>query len=218
MNAIAVNGSPRKSANTATLLRHALEGAAGQGAKTELVHLYDLDFTGCISCFACKEINGKNYGRCAVRDELAPLLQRISAADILLLGTPVYFGAETGEMRSFLERLLFPYLTYTPGYASIFPGKLQVGLAYTMNVPKEDLLARNYDRVFAATQGFLTRTLGNCELLLATDTCQFDDYAKYLCTAWDPVAKKQRRDEAFPLDCQKAFDLGARLATAAKSA
>jgi len=51
MKAIAVNGSPRKKWNTATLLRKALEGATSEGAKTALVHLYDLDYKGCISCF-----------------------------------------------------------------------------------------------------------------------------------------------------------------------
>jgi multimeric flavodoxin WrbA len=131
MKVIAVNGSPRKTWNTAMLLEHALAGAAGSGAETELVHLYDLEFKGCISCFACKKIGGKNYGRCAVNDGLTPILKKISEADALILGTPVYFGAETGEMRSFLERLMFPFLTYTPGYAPIFPGKLQTGLVYT---------------------------------------------------------------------------------------
>ena len=46
MNVIAINGSPRKKWNTATLLENALEGAASQGADTELVHLYDLDYQG----------------------------------------------------------------------------------------------------------------------------------------------------------------------------
>lgn len=218
MKAIAINGSPRKSANTATLLQHALQGAAEQGAETELVHLYDLDYSGCISCFACKELGGKSYGRCAVKDELEPLLQHIAEADVLLLGTPVYFGAETGELRSFIERLLFPYLTYTPDFASIFPGKLQTGLVYTMNAPEDELMVRNYDRMFAATRNFVTRTLGNCELLLATDTYQFSDYSKYVCTRFDPEEKKQRRDEVFPVDCQKAFALGEQLTTAAKTA
>jgi multimeric flavodoxin WrbA len=54
MNVMAFNGSPKKKWNTATLLEKALEGAASQGAETELIHLYDLDFKGCISCFACK--------------------------------------------------------------------------------------------------------------------------------------------------------------------
>jgi multimeric flavodoxin WrbA len=121
MHVIAINGSPRKHWNTATVLEQALEGAKTKGATTEIVHLYDLDYKGCHSCFECKKIGGKSYGRCAVKDGLTPLLDRALAADALICGTPVYFGAETGEMRSFLERLMFPVATYTPGYASIAP-------------------------------------------------------------------------------------------------
>jgi len=51
MKVLAINGSPRTKCNTATLLNNALEGAASQGAETELVHLYNLTFKGCISCF-----------------------------------------------------------------------------------------------------------------------------------------------------------------------
>ncbi len=47
MKVIASNGSPRKTWNTATLLQHALEGAASQGAETKLYHLNDYDFKGC---------------------------------------------------------------------------------------------------------------------------------------------------------------------------
>lgn len=54
MKVLAINGSPRKTWNTATVLTKALEGAASQGAQTELIHLYDLNYKGCISCFACK--------------------------------------------------------------------------------------------------------------------------------------------------------------------
>ena len=51
MKIMAFNGSPRKKNwNTVTLLEHALQGAASAGAETELVQLYDLDFSGCISC------------------------------------------------------------------------------------------------------------------------------------------------------------------------
>jgi len=45
MQVIGINGSPRKQWNTATLVAKALEGAAAQGAETELVHLYDLGET-----------------------------------------------------------------------------------------------------------------------------------------------------------------------------
>ena len=72
MRAMAVNGSPRKKWNTATLLESALRGCEASGAKTELVHLYSHDYQGCTSCFGCKKIGGKSYGRCAMRDELTP--------------------------------------------------------------------------------------------------------------------------------------------------
>ncbi len=77
MQVIGINGSPRKQWNTATLVAKALEGAAAQGAETELVHLYDLDFKGCTSCFACKTRGGKSYGRCAMKDGLTPVSSRV---------------------------------------------------------------------------------------------------------------------------------------------
>ena len=61
MKVMAINGSPRKKWNTATLLDKALEGAASQGAETELIHLYDLNYKGCISCFALSESINLRY-------------------------------------------------------------------------------------------------------------------------------------------------------------
>ena len=212
MRILAINGSPRKKWNTATLLDHALEGARQGGADTRLVHLYDLDYKGCISCFECKKIGGKSYGRCAVKDGLTPLLEEAAAAGALVLGTPVYFGAESGMMRCFIERLLFPYLTYTPGYASLFTRAMPTALIYTMNVPEPALEALGYTVAMERLRDFMARTFGACELLLCTDTYQFTDYAKYLSTVWDEAAKRTRREEVFPQDCARAFDLGRRLA------
>ena len=217
MSILAINGSPRKKWNTATLLEHALEGAKHMGATTELVHLYDIDYKGCISCFECKRLGGNNYGRCAVKDGLTPLLERAWAADGLILGTPVYFGTETGQMRSFLERLMFPHATYTPGYVSIFPRKIPTAVFYAMNVKEENIPDYHYDKLFGRLQATMARVFGSCELLLATDTYQFEDYAKYLSTCWDAAAKAERRAKVFPQDCAKAFDLGKRIAELATS-
>ena len=173
MQAIGINGSPRKSWNTAILLRKALAGAKSKGAKTEFVHLYDLSYKGCISCFSCKKIGGRSYGRCAVKDELTPVLKRIAEAQVLILGSPLYFHTESGEMRSFMERLLFPYVTYTPERACIFPGETRTALIYTMNVSEENMAAYHQDVSVAASRGVMTRVFGNCEALLSTDTLQF---------------------------------------------
>jgi len=132
------------------------------------------------------------------------------------LGSPLYFHTESGEMRSFMERLLFPFVTYTPERACIFPGRSQTGLIYTMNVTEENMSAYHQDVSVAASHGVMKRVFGNCEVLLATDTLQFRDYSKYVSTLFDPVAKAKRREEVFPKDCERAFELGAKLVMAAR--
>jgi multimeric flavodoxin WrbA len=212
MNVIGINGSPRKQWNTATLVSKALEGAAAQGAATELFHLYDLNFKGCTSCFACKLRGGKSYGKCAMNDDLAPVLAKIATADALVIGSPIYFGTVTGETRSFLERLLFPYLTYTVPYGTLFSGKIKTGFIYTMNVPEERGKEFGYEQVFATNERYVQMLLGSAETLCAYDTCQVDDYSKVVIESFDPVHKAKRRAEVLPLECQRAFALGQRLA------
>jgi multimeric flavodoxin WrbA len=212
MKVMAVNGSPRKTWNTATLLKKALKGAASQGADTELVHLYDLNFRGCISCFACKVRGGKSYGRCAVKDDLRPVFKKIEAADALILGSPIYFGIVSGEMRSFMERLLFPYFTYTDPPQSLFPKKMPTGFIYTMNVTEAQMKDWGYEQLFGNNQRLLQMVFGASEWLSSFDTYQFKDYAKVVADRFDPEQKARRRQEIFPQDCEAALAMGARLA------
>ena len=214
MKIIAFNGSPRKEWNTATLLKQSLEGAASQKAETELVHLYDLDYKGCISCFSCKEKEGKSYGTCAVKDALTPIFKKIERCDALIFGSPVYLGGMSGAMQAFLERLVFPYLTYTDPPQSLFPKKIPTGFIYTMGVTESQVEQFGYSQRFANTQRILTRIFGSSEILLSCDAYQFDDYSRYVTTRFDPVQKIKRRKEIFPSECQKAYDLGARLSRA----
>ncbi|WP_326975178.1 flavodoxin family protein [Caproicibacter sp. BJN0012] len=211
MKVIAVNGSPRKSWNTATLLQKALDGAASAGAETELIHLYDLKYRGCTSCFACKRKNGIP-GHCAMRDDLTDVLEKITRCDVLLLGTPIYFSNITGEMLSFLERLLFSSMTYNIGERCTFPGKISSAFIYTMNVPADAMEKLGYRALFDHYQSLLERLGGPSEILVSNDTYQFDDYSLYEASMFNEKHKAQVRAEQFPIDCRKAFEMGARLA------
>ena len=204
MKVIAFNGSPRKKWNTATLLEKALEGAASQGAETELIHLYDLSFKGCVSCFSCKTIGGKSYGKCAVKDDLTPVFDKIEKADGIILGSPVYLGAVTGAMRSFLERLVFPYLVYD-GASTLFPKKINTGFIYTMNMTETALQSGRLglDKHVSATEMFLKRIFGASESLLVTDTYQFDDYSKVFAPQFDAEHKAKRQSEIERLSTEK---------------
>ncbi len=211
MKAIGVNGSPRKKWNTATLLRDALKGAEAEGARTELLHLYDHDYRGCISCFACKKKTGKSYGKCAVKDGLTQVLKKVNEADVIVFGSPIYFGTVTGEMRSFMERLLFPLMTYTDPPGSLWSRKVRTAFLYTLGATKEMAKERGFDRHIAANQDLMKRILGASETLCSYDTYQFEDYSKIYAPRFDPEKKAKVRAEVFPIDCQKAFELGARL-------
>jgi multimeric flavodoxin WrbA len=214
MKVIAVNGSPRKEKwNTVTLLNNALEGAASVGADTEMVHLYDLIFSGCVSCFACKKIDRKQDGVCVLKDDLTPILDLVREADALLIGTPVYYHAESAATRAFLERLFFPYNKYAKDFKSLFPKKIKTGLIYTMNITEEMANNSGYDKHFAMTKWALETTFGECELMLCTDTLQYEDYDRYESEAFDGTAKLKRHKEVFLMDCKRAFDLGVRLAS-----
>jgi putative NADPH-quinone reductase len=216
MNVLAVNGSPRKKWNTASLLEKALEGAAAQGAVTGMVHLYDLNYKGCTSCFACKMIDGPSSGRCAMQDELQPVLAKIETeVDVLLLGSPIYFGQMTGEMRSFMERLLFAPLLYSKPPRSVFPRTIKTAVFYTMNVGEELAKQMGYEVMFNSTEASLGRAFGvEAETFCCFDTCQFTDYSKVIMEYMDPAHKLKRRAEVFPEDCRRAFELGERLAAA----
>jgi multimeric flavodoxin WrbA len=211
MKVLAINGSPRKKWNTAMLLEKALEGAASLGAETELVHLYDLNYKGCTSCFACKLKGGKSYGKCAKVDGLTPLLDKIASTDALFLGSPIYFGTVTGEMRSFMERLLFPYLTYTRPPGSLFDRKIPTAFIYTMNVSEELMNEYHYPVHIGLNANLLSRTFGQAESICSFETLQFEDYDKVVFSYFDPEERRERRRTVFPEDCRKAFELGARL-------
>jgi len=205
MNVIAFNGSPRKEWNTATLLKNALEGATSRGARVELVHLYDLDYKGCTSCFACKLKEGKSYGRCAMQDDLTPFLRKVETADGILLGSPVYLGGATGEMRSLIERLVFLFLTYTDLRRHSFPAKHVWGSSMPLARQRRWLFNEAGILSLPAMGAFMERIFGSVETLLVYDTLQFDDYSKYVATRFDPAQKAARQERYFSARLPKSF-------------
>ena len=212
MKAIAINGSPRKAGNTAALLNSALKGAASKGADTEMINLYDLSFTGCVSCFACKRKDSKLDGLCAVRDDLTEELKTILDCDCLFLGSPIYLGDVSGEMRSFIERLIFPNLSYDTVHRSLRERKIPAAFFYTMNVDKTQAAAYGYDAVFSRIKNLLSIFSSEPETLISYDTYQFSDYSLYNASKFGEKHKAKIKEERFPIELQKAFDIGARFA------
>jgi len=116
-------------------------------------------------------------------------------------------------MRSFLERLLFPFLAYSNPPQSLAPKKLKAAFVYTMNVTRAQAEDFGYPRHLSIPEKCLGLIFGSVETLWACDTMQFDDYSKVFAERFDPVDKARSRAEDFPKDCQAAFEMGARLAS-----
>jgi multimeric flavodoxin WrbA len=102
MKVLAINGSARKDGNTAIMLRTALAPIEAAGIETELVQLHGKVIQGCVACMQCWE---KKDGHCAIKkDMLNELLDKMVAADGLLLGSPTYFANVTSNVKSIIDR------------------------------------------------------------------------------------------------------------------
>lgn len=214
---IIINGSPRKNFNTAKLLKEAQKGAEASGAQTEYFNLYDYNFLGCRSCFACQRKGSTTEGVCAIKDEIQPLLEKCINADAIIIGSPVYFSYPTGVFRSFVERLLFANHTYMVdhekgGCKRRLDKTIPTGVIFTMNCPEELAGQINYPVILEENVKSLNHIMGYAEGLYAYDTYQFADYSKYNCDLFDESHKKEVQQTQFPKDMENAFDLGKRLA------
>ena len=212
MKLLAINGSPREKWNTAQLLEKITQGASQNGAEVELIHLAELRYNGCISCFNCKRLKSPSYARCSVKDDLSPVLQKAHEADVLVLGSPIYFAMESAFTRAFMERMFFQYNIYTPSAPPLSPPKKASAFVYTMNVSEEYSKNMGFDVVSGTSKGVMERLFkGPCTVFCSFETLQYDDYSKYESERFDGDERKKRHAEIFPKELQAAFDLGAQL-------
>jgi multimeric flavodoxin WrbA len=206
------NGSPRNNGNTATLLNKAREGAESKGANTELFQLNQLKIKGCQSCYSCKKRGGTSFGKCALADDMTPLYKKIEGAEAIFLGSPIYFGTITAAAKAFLERL-YPYLSYKDRI-SLFPRKIHVGLIFTMGVTEAEM-EQEYLPNIQFFQKILSDNLGPAEVIISTDTMHVQNYREIVADGMEKFAERklEHQRKVFPLDCAKAFEMGARFAT-----
>jgi multimeric flavodoxin WrbA len=102
MKVIAFNGSARKKGNTSILLRHVLDHLEQAGMITEMVELAGARLRGCTACMQCFE---KRDRRCAVEDDaLNGCIEKMLAADAIVLGSPTYFADVSAEMKALIDR------------------------------------------------------------------------------------------------------------------
>ncbi len=100
MKITAILGSPRKNGNSDTVAGYFLDEIEKQGGLVERWRLYDMNFSGCVACQACK----KGMERCVLNDDLTPLMASLQESDTVVIATPIYYFDAAAKVRSFIER------------------------------------------------------------------------------------------------------------------
>lgn len=102
MKVVAFNGSARKDGNTAILLRHVLAELENNGIETELINLSGARIHGCLSCRKCYV---RKDGRCSQHNDMGNVfIEKMAAADGILLGSPTYVADVSPEIKALIDR------------------------------------------------------------------------------------------------------------------
>lgn len=102
MKVLAISGSARKDGNTAMLVGHVLKELEAEGIETEMVQLAGRAIHGCFACYRCFERKDR---RCAAADDgVNELIDKMLAADGLILASPTYFADISAELKALIDR------------------------------------------------------------------------------------------------------------------
>lgn len=103
---LVLSASPRKSGNSDLLCDQFMRGAREAGNQVEKIFLRDKRINHCVACGACQG----NGGKCVQKDDMSEVLDKMMAADVIVMATPVYFYTMNGQMKTLIDRT---YARYT---------------------------------------------------------------------------------------------------------
>ncbi len=113
-NIIILNGSPRMRGNTAMLCDALTEGAKSAGHAVVRFDLQRMDIRGCLGCV---KGGGDAANPCVQKDDMALIYPAYTAADIVVLASPMYYWGVSGQLKTAFDRL-FAVAECNPGYAN----------------------------------------------------------------------------------------------------
>lgn len=99
-------GSPRKNGNSALFCGEFAKGASEAGNDVELIYLRDKKIGYCQACYYCKTHDGE----CVIKDDMAEVLDKMNAADVIVMASPVYFYSVDAQMKALIDRTVAQWL------------------------------------------------------------------------------------------------------------
>lgn len=104
-NILIISSSPRKGGNSDLLSDEFKQGALESGNHVEKIRLSDKHINYCRGCGICYKASKP----CPQKDDMVEILDRMLAADVIVLATPVYFYSMSGQMKTFIDRTVARY-------------------------------------------------------------------------------------------------------------
>jgi len=227
MKVLAINGSPKaKDSCTDKILKPLLKGMEEAGASTETIYLAEQDVHHCMGCFACWF---KTPGECVIKDDMAHILAKIIATDLLIYGTPLYVYSSSGLMKNCLDRsipLASPFMEEKEGGITVHPSRygteVKTLLVSPCGFPEIDHFAPlidSFKRTF--NDAYLGEILRPAAELMRVEAFkdQYDSYCinltkagkelitngKFSAATNEQLTKLWISPEAFRKHCNKAF-------------
>jgi len=105
LKVLAINGSPRKKGNTQILMEAAAEELRKAGAEVEMISIADFDIRPCTGCRRCYQ----KLWDCPIADDAIKVLKKVAYSDGILVGSPVFFGGVTAQLKALFDRSIMPY-------------------------------------------------------------------------------------------------------------
>lgn len=97
---LVLSGSPRKGGNSDVLCDEFIKGALSSGNEVEKIRIAEKKIGYCTGCYYCT----KNDGKCAIKDDMGEILEKILACDVLVLASPVYFYSICAQLKAVIDR------------------------------------------------------------------------------------------------------------------
>ncbi len=102
-----LSGSPRKGGNSDQLCDEFAKGAIEAGNKVEKIFIRDKNIAYCMACYYCSTHDGK----CAIKDDMEEILDKIQAADVIVVASPVYFHDVNAQVKTVIDRCMARWAT-----------------------------------------------------------------------------------------------------------
>ena len=102
MKVIMISGSPHKEGGSRLALREMEKVFAAEGIESELIEVGAGPVSGCTACGACKKT-----GVCVIGDRVNEAIEKLAAADALVVATPVHYASPAGALLAFLDRMFY---------------------------------------------------------------------------------------------------------------